>query len=36
MEGVSRERLGIALGLLSLSRTLGQTVGVPVLGALNI
>jgi EmrB/QacA subfamily drug resistance transporter len=34
MGGVSRERLGIASGLLSLSRTLGQTAGVPLLGAL--
>jgi EmrB/QacA subfamily drug resistance transporter len=28
------ERLGIASGLLSLSRTLGQTIGLPVLGAI--
>jgi EmrB/QacA subfamily drug resistance transporter len=34
MGGVSRERLGIASGLLALSRTLGQTAGVPLLGAL--
>ena len=34
MGGVSRERLGIASGLLSLTRTLGQTAGVPLLGAL--
>jgi EmrB/QacA subfamily drug resistance transporter len=34
MGGVPRERLGIASGLLSLSRTLGQTAGVPLLGAL--
>jgi EmrB/QacA subfamily drug resistance transporter len=34
MGGVTRERLGIASGLLSLSRTLGQTTGVPLLGAL--
>lgn len=33
MGGVSRERLGIASGLLSLSRTLGQTAGVPLLAA---
>ena len=31
--GVSRERLGIASGLLSLSRTMGQTAGVPLLGS---
>ncbi|MBD3880906.1 DHA2 family efflux MFS transporter permease subunit [Phormidium tenue FACHB-886] len=31
---VSPERLGIASGLLSLSRTLGQTIGLPVMGAL--
>ncbi len=34
MGGVPRERLGIASGLLSLSRTLGQTTGVPLIGAL--
>ncbi len=34
MGGAPRERLGIASGLLSLSRTLGQTVGVPLLGTL--
>jgi EmrB/QacA subfamily drug resistance transporter len=34
MGEVSRERLGIASGLLSLSRTLGQTAGVPLLAAL--
>src|SRR5919199_1890883 len=34
MGGVPRERLGIASGLLSLSRTLGQTAGVPLLGAI--
>jgi len=34
MGGASRERLGIASGLLSLSRTLGQTVGVPLLGTM--
>lgn len=33
MGGVPRERLGIASGLLSLSRTLGQTTGVPLLGS---
>ena len=32
--GVPPERLGIASGLLSLSRTLGQTIGLPVLGAI--
>lgn len=32
--GVPRERLGIASGLLSLTRTLGQTTGLPLLGAL--
>lgn len=30
--GVPKDRLGIASGLLSLSRTLGQTAGVPILG----
>jgi len=34
MGGVPRERLGIASGLLALSRTLGQTAGVPLLGAI--
>jgi EmrB/QacA subfamily drug resistance transporter len=34
MGGVSRERLGIASGMLSLTRTLGQTTGLPLLGAL--
>jgi MFS family permease len=34
MGGVSREKLGIASGLLALSRTLGQTAGVPLLGAI--
>ncbi|WP_242022210.1 DHA2 family efflux MFS transporter permease subunit [Microcoleus sp. FACHB-831] len=34
MGGVPRERLGIASGLLSLSRTLGQTAGLPLLAAL--
>jgi len=29
-----RERLGVASGLLSLSRTLGQTTGLPLMGAL--
>lgn len=33
MGSVPRERLGIASGLLSLSRTSGATVGVPLLGA---
>lgn len=31
---VPRERLGIASGLMSLSRTLGQTTGLPLLGAI--
>ncbi|WP_013324994.1 MFS transporter [Gloeothece verrucosa] len=31
---VPRERLGITSGLLSLSRTLGQTTGVPLLGSI--
>jgi MFS family permease len=34
MGGVSREKLGIASGLLSLTRTLGQTTGLPLLGAI--
>lgn len=34
MGAVPRERLGIASGLLSLSRTLAQTTGLPVVGAL--
>lgn len=34
MGGVLREKLGIASGLLSLTRTLGQTAGLPLLGAL--
>lgn len=34
MGGVPREKLGIASGLLSLSRTLGQTAGVPLIGSL--
>lgn len=33
MGTVPRERLGIASGLLSITRTLGQTVGIAVLGA---
>jgi hypothetical protein len=33
MGSVPRERLGIASGLLSMTRTLGQTVGIAVLGA---
>jgi EmrB/QacA subfamily drug resistance transporter len=33
MGSVPRERLGIASGLLSLSRTLGQVVGIAILGA---
>lgn len=34
MGAVPRERLGIASGLLSITRTLGQTTGISVLGAL--
>lgn len=34
MGSVPRERLGIASGLLAISRTLGQTTGIAVLGAL--
>lgn len=34
MGAVPRERLGVASGLLSLSRTLGQTTGLPLMGAL--
>lgn len=34
MGAVPRERLGIASGLLSMTRTLGQTVGIAVLGAI--
>ncbi len=34
MGAVPRERLGVASGLLSLTRTLGQTVGIAVMGAL--
>lgn len=34
MGGVSREKLGIASGLLSLTRTLGQTAGLPLLAAI--
>jgi MFS family permease len=33
MGAVSRERLGIASGLLSLTRTLGQTAGISLIGA---
>ena len=33
MGSVPRERLGIASGLLSVTRTLGQTVGIAILGA---
>jgi len=33
LNAVERERLGIASALLSLMRTLGQTTGVPLLGA---
>jgi MFS family permease len=34
MGSVPRERLGVASGLLSLTRTLGQTVGIAAMGAL--
>ncbi len=34
MGSVSRQHLGIASGLISVSRTLGQTIGIAVLGAL--
>jgi MFS family permease len=34
MGTVPRERLGVASGLLSITRTLGQTVGIAILGAL--
>jgi EmrB/QacA subfamily drug resistance transporter len=34
MGSVPRERLGIASGLLSITRTLGQTIGIAILGAL--
>jgi EmrB/QacA subfamily drug resistance transporter len=34
MGSVSRNRLGVASGLLSLTRTLGQTTGIAVIGAL--
>jgi EmrB/QacA subfamily drug resistance transporter len=34
MGNVPRERLGVASGLLSITRTLGQTVGIAILGAL--
>jgi MFS family permease len=34
MGAVPRERLGVASGLLSLTRTLGQTVGIALVGAL--
>jgi MFS family permease len=34
MGAVPRERLGVASGLLSLTRTLGQTVGIALMGAL--
>ncbi|MBN2041701.1 MAG: MFS transporter [Spirochaetes bacterium] len=33
MGAVPRERLGVASGLLSLTRSLGQTAGMPILGA---
>jgi len=34
MGSVPRERLGVASGLLSITRTLGQTIGIALLGAL--
>jgi EmrB/QacA subfamily drug resistance transporter len=34
MGSVPRDRLGVASGLLALSRTLGQTTGMPLMGAL--
>lgn len=34
MGAVPRERLGIASGLLSMTRTLGQTVGISIMGAI--
>jgi MFS family permease len=34
MGAVPRERLGIASGLLSMTRTLGQTVGIAMMGAI--
>lgn len=34
MGTVPRERLGVVSGLLSITRTLGQTVGIAILGAL--
>ncbi len=34
MGSVPRQRLGVASGLLSLSRTLGQTTGLPIMGAM--
>jgi EmrB/QacA subfamily drug resistance transporter len=36
MGAVPRERLGVASGLLALSRTLGQSTGLPLMGALFI
>ncbi len=36
MGAVPKERLGVASGLLSLSRTLGQSTGLPLMGALFI
>jgi hypothetical protein len=34
MSAAPRDRMGVAGGLLSLSRTLGQTTGLPLMGAL--
>jgi hypothetical protein len=36
MGAVPRESLGVASGLLALSRTLGQSIGVPIMGAFFI
>jgi EmrB/QacA subfamily drug resistance transporter len=36
MGAVRRERLGVASGLLALSRTLGQSTGIPLMGALFV
>jgi EmrB/QacA subfamily drug resistance transporter len=36
MGAVPRERLGVASGLLALSRTLGQSTGIPLMGALFV
>jgi hypothetical protein len=36
MGAVSRERLGVASGLMALTRTLGQTTGLPIMSTLFI